>query len=698
MNLKYFLLGTSLFAGLCTAQNIDFEAQQWKALGVYDTWEQSPFRTKVLNGNAAVIDNPTKTEIDPIANQALNTSDKVLAVQRSRFGSNTFGARIDLPETFELTPTQKYIHLWVNRPKSGRVMVVGLGKRKDRAGQSPETEQFWAMTTSEIEGGAWREAVVPFKGNGGIDIYSLVVVPDCESPHNLTEDFVAYVDNISISDSPTPQLISDYYYINFDKKQKYTRTDRYISGVNLTTDMGRQNFTVPEPRTIYTDAKPSFVAKAGEEVTAAINYHGTWMHGYVYLDADNDGQFSTTEPGEMVSFSYLNGVNSANQTISDANTMLLPKFTLPAHLTPGFYRLRYKVDWDNGDPAGNAGQSNNLLENGGGFVDIRLNIHASTIAVNDAQRNGYVSTADGRRLIRLEVPFGEDFKIKMNPENGFEYAGIIVKHGYNLSGDSLVKGNVQWERTFFSRNRFDETDHTFTIPGEYMNGDVEIEGLFIEQGTYVPIPIPTRYATTTIKDGQFDKDTPWHTLLIGQSGHVIAENGASAIPLNNTTVDTDNPAQLWCFVGNEEDGYRLYNCKAGATKVLAAPTTMLGNTGDASYPTLQPADRLPEGYTDVWMFADSPNIGEGKQFAYLYEKGFPAHKVNNRNSKLAFWNGGADAGSTLTVGYARNTIPTSISAAKGNKGGKTRYHLDGKLAKKNDKGLLLQKGSKVFVR
>ena len=53
-----FSLATMLLPMAMTAQtNITFEEQDYKALGVYDTWEESPFRTGKLNGNYAVIDN-----------------------------------------------------------------------------------------------------------------------------------------------------------------------------------------------------------------------------------------------------------------------------------------------------------------------------------------------------------------------------------------------------------------------------------------------------------------------------------------------------------------------------------------------------------------------------------------------------------------------------------------------------------------
>ena len=201
MKLKNIIALAALTLPLsAAAQTITFDTEDYASLGVYDTWEESPFRTGKLSGNVAVIDNHLN-QVDEQLGTAPNPSSKILAVQRSRFGSNTFGALVKLNETFELTPTTKYLHLMVNRPYAGRVMVVGLGKRRDRAGQSPMTEQFWAMTMSNIPANRWQDIVLPIKGNGGIDINSLVIIPDCESPHAYTADEMCYIDNIEINDN-----------------------------------------------------------------------------------------------------------------------------------------------------------------------------------------------------------------------------------------------------------------------------------------------------------------------------------------------------------------------------------------------------------------------------------------------------------------------------------------------------------------
>ena len=714
---KFIALAAFALPMVAFAQTeITFENQDYKSLGVYDTWEESPFRTGKLSGNYAVIDNHLQY-VDEQLGVAPNGSSKILAVQRSRYGSNTFGVRVDLNETFELTPATKYLHVKVYRPYGGRVMVVGLGKRTERMDQSPEAEQFWAMSTKDIAADKWQDVVLPIKGNGGIDIYSLVVVPDCESPHNYTEDAICYIDDIKVNDDPTSELVYGYYQTSMGEEQLYTRNDRRLNAVKLQVSGAQvQTITAPSsPNTVYVDmTSEQMLVKAGETVTASVAYTGGWMHAYTYIDYSNDGKFNAlvnddltiAQGSDLMSFSFYggadneNGINSAGTRLSgqSRNTLNMPSFTIPADAKVGVYRMRYKVDWNSIDPAGSVDQSNPILGNGGGIIDVMINVHGDYCNVNDANRNGEVlSAADGERLVTYQAPFGQDFRIKMNPENGFEYKGAIVKYGYNLQGDSIKNGNVQWQKVFFERQQFDENDE-ITIPAKYMCGDIEIEGLFIEQGTYEEPQKPTRYTVTTVEDGNFADGTTWYTIQIGQQGYVLSNNGnASYISLSNTVLDLDDEAQLWCFTGNDVDGYRLYNMEAGAQKVLASPVQMLGNTGSSSFPTMQPIDALPSGYTDLWNFENSTDLGSSDvAHAYMYEVGYPSNKVNNRDNRLAFWNGGADSGSTLQIYFAK--VTTAVDFVTADKADGAIYDLTGRRVNATEKGIYIVGGKKVLVK
>lgn len=181
-------------------QHITFEHKDYRAIGVYDRWEQSPFRDGRLTGHAAICANPDTDG---------NTSDSVVAFRRSRWASNIYGARIDLTKPFTLTPQGKVVHVLIHRPQGGRVMLVGLGKRHDRPGESAEVEQFWTYAVNDVAHDCWGDAVFPVKSANGVDIHSLVVVPDAESPHHMTADWVAYIDDILVDDDQKPRISPD---------------------------------------------------------------------------------------------------------------------------------------------------------------------------------------------------------------------------------------------------------------------------------------------------------------------------------------------------------------------------------------------------------------------------------------------------------------------------------------------------------
>lgn len=683
------------------AVKVTFDSNDFKSIGVYDTWEASPFRTGTLQGNTAVIANPLPDEA--------NESEKVLAVQRSRHGSNTFGVRIDLNEPFELTTSLKYVHVMINTPQQGRVMLIGLGKRTDRPEQSKEVEQFWVMSRNDITAGEWSDAVFAIKGAGGIEIHSLVVVPYAESPHTLTSDFVAYVDDIELNSSSMPRVGADDYVLNFSADAVNSRySERHISDVKL------DNATIETPGSTYYQSllDKTFNVKAGQTVLPSINYVGTWMHGYVYIDRDNDGQFSyelngrvPADGSDLVAYSYYEGYNHKGSSASNSS-WTMSNFTIPADLPVGMYRMRFKIDWNCVDPGGNTDPSNLITSNAGGIIDVMLNVHADKISVSQANRNGEVVAADGSKLDNYQTDFGQPFKIKMVPENGFDYAGIVVRHGYNLDGKETIHGNPQYREITYTHDLFDDDD-TFTIPAEVMDGDVRIEGLFIEQGTLpesvkityniesegkviatqtfnvlegdeypTPSPIETEvspefYTFAGIPEGTVgnsdeeitltvENNLPfevssdlnnvyWYNLSITADRNYLNHSSTmSYIGTGATTASVPSATNYnaqWAFVGNIFSGFKIINRGAGEGYILSSSTNTASNTGGNTYPIMT-AEPVPASNNTYWIPTFSEYIA-GQNGFYLHQLGLPSNRMNSRDSRLAYWTGGADAGSTF---------------------------------------------------
>ena len=85
---KNIILSAALMLFGLTAQaqtQISFENEDYKAISVYDSWAESPFRaaTPTIDFDAAVVENPD-TEVDAVMGVAPNSTEKVVKLRRSR--------------------------------------------------------------------------------------------------------------------------------------------------------------------------------------------------------------------------------------------------------------------------------------------------------------------------------------------------------------------------------------------------------------------------------------------------------------------------------------------------------------------------------------------------------------------------------------------------------------------------------------
>lgn len=158
--------------------------------------------------------------------------------------------------------------------------------------------------------------------------------------------------------------------------------------------------------------------------------------------------------------------------------------------------------------------------------------------------------------------------------------------------------------------------------------------------------------TTSVKDGEFAGNTVWYRLNVGKGQTtntfpLIYLGDYTSFDLKKTTTDfADN--MLWCFSGNNTDGFTIYCREGGATKVLASPKEMSGTNGGTAYPIVLPLNGLDESkYETLWTMEGSSDIA-GEAGVYLMQKS-TSYAVNNRDQKLAFWTKGKDIGSTIVL-------------------------------------------------
>ena len=188
------------------------------------------------------------------------------------------------------------------------------------------------------------------------------------------------------------------YTVNFDKTAYSTHSGRVLNSFSLQqTGKEKQTESVSASRAAYEDhTSKVFTVEAGSELTASFNYSGEWMNGYVYIDRDNDGEFSYKEGQwdqagtDLVAYSFYttlanpkvndgNGYNSTGASVSgnDRSNVNPPSFTAPTE--PGTYRIRFKIDWNCILPGG----SSDILSDGGGVWDATLNVVAAKPEVKE---------------------------------------------------------------------------------------------------------------------------------------------------------------------------------------------------------------------------------------------------------------------------------------------------------------------------
>ena len=226
------------------------------------------------------------------------------------------------------------------------------------------------------------------------------------------------------AETPDPDQPDEKYPVSFDKTALNTSAHgRMLNSFSLQqTGKDKQTKNVKTSKAAYEDhtADEPFTVEAGSELTASFDYTGEWMHSFVYIDFDNDGQFSYKEGQwdqtgtDLVAFSFYSldsnpkndasGYNSVGDELTgDArNTYVAPSFKAPAKA--GEYRIRFKFDWNCILPGG----SSSILSDGGGVWDATLKVVEPVVdgisSINAEVANGETQlfTVNGIKLNKLQ--------------------------------------------------------------------------------------------------------------------------------------------------------------------------------------------------------------------------------------------------------------------------------------------------------
>ena len=197
----------------------------------------------------------------------------------------------------------------------------------------------------------------------------------------------------------TKVMAQTNYYVSHGANVTISHASHYPKAINIYgTESPVQLLdniaSAPYCAAYFDKTSTVFEVRAGETVTPNISINGEWMHGYVYVDWNNNGQFDVDVTGtgpytkgannELMCWSLYShntdgdsGYNSDGVYQASGNVLSPGSFVVPAGLTVGStFRMRYKVEWNSIDPAGTAG--NKFITDGGSIIDVTLKIVASS--------------------------------------------------------------------------------------------------------------------------------------------------------------------------------------------------------------------------------------------------------------------------------------------------------------------------------
>ena len=230
-------------------------------------------------------------------------------------------------------------------------------------------------------------------------------------------------------------------------------------------------------------------------------------------------------------------------------------------------------------------------------------------------------------------------------------AWAFVEHN---DPDGVSEITITYEFTYNNEVKYTQTTETL-VGEEYPNITVAFPfgitatkpagTIAADAGTTVTIALEENLPF--VPAASFDAIENWYYVKLKGANYLYHEAGEDHIALNQTAVAADNKAAYsWAFVGNPFDGFQIVNMAAGEGYILSSSTnTADGNTGANTHPVMT-ATPVAEGNNELWVLTPSTYQENG---FYLAQKGFASNRMNNRDGKLAYWNGGADNGSTFIV-------------------------------------------------
>ena len=425
---------------------------------------------------------------------------------------------------------------------------------------------------------------------------------------------------------------------HYGADQAYTNTNkRSLGSVTLSTPSNGKQTVSADAKHVYTDATSTrLLAKPGEAVTVSFGYAGDWMNGYVYIDRNGDKQLTYSlnadhtpaTDSELMSYSFYSGNDDDDTTgwnsegtelkTSARNTLNPPTFTLPDDLTEGEYVIRFKVDWNSIDPAGDTNATNgDFMVNGGAILDATLVVTHESVPrpsrLHFASNYGFFVGSGTETGVPDLVP-EKDLRLKL----------VAPAKCYTMPSEVLVEV-ISHDGTFVdSQTIAVPSNGIITVPADAMKGgDVYISAEWGEPDEYTSSDYQIAFEdefdggeklnTKKWRRGTHDNNSAWNRYVNSKSPKVVYIEDGELVNRCIPCAPEDRAAnEDRDWMSGSVDTKGKYNFQYGRVDVRALTCPFTG-----SFPAIwmMPQDQSAGwpycGEIDIWEMIDAQGMAYG---------------------------------------------------------------------------------------
>ena len=295
------------------------------------------------------------------------------------------------------------------------------------------------------------------------------------------------------------------YFTDFGTSTR-TYGDRYLTSIAFSDGVSaNETITVNQPSTngaqIYFDKTENAITLlSGTEITPTIAWTGYKMHGYLFVDWNNDKTFGNdlgangvpNDGSELIAYTYYQGFDHTGVSVdteSDPAPQKMKPFTISSSIDAGEYRARFTIMWDNVNADATSDKANGMA-----VVDFTLRVTQpvppTVYAVSVATADEAMGTAE---VSATEVEEGTEVTFTATAAEGYQFVNwtsgeevVSTENPYTVAVTAEMALTANFEL-------IPVTKYTVTVNAG-VGGTAEASATEVEEGQTVTL-------TATAEDG-----------------------------------------------------------------------------------------------------------------------------------------------------------------------------------------------------